>query len=216
MAIIFQPFDEFWVPVFATTIYLIVVFVLRGWMKDRQPYKLNTLLGLHNVLLCFISICMTVGFIHRVFLAAEHGLLGIYCGSTKENNDGFIFWSTVFYVSKYYELLDTVRILTDLKLNHPLLSGLRCFAQERTFLASCVASCLSRLRLLACKHRRDYDGMDYCFQQFFRSRYYVLLLRNAGRLKIVLSRYLRILVLFEKRRLVEKIPHILANCTICG
>ncbi len=99
-------------PLTGIVVYLVVIFGLREWMKKREPWELNTVLAIHNGFLCLLSTMMSIGFVvNVVYLGTNFGWLSaVYCGTSVPHKDlmYLFFWSEVFYVSKYYELLDTV------------------------------------------------------------------------------------------------------------
>lgn len=128
-----DPYHPMWHPfnpdfpylgVLAIVIYLTVITVLWVIMKDKKPFQLNTLLGLHNLFLCFLSTLMAGGIFYNVVsIFLTDGLYGAYCGSPPTDeplygqnyvygaNQKLFLWTNVFYISKYYELLDTVFVV---------------------------------------------------------------------------------------------------------
>lgn len=107
-----QPFRNPAWPLGGIVCYLVVIFAMREWMKNRKAWELNTALAVHNGLLCVLSTAMSIGFVANVLhLGLNYGWLnGVYCGIDVSHKDlmSLFFWTEVFYVSKYYELLDTV------------------------------------------------------------------------------------------------------------
>lgn len=64
----------------------------------------------HNLILIIFSATVMLRATPLVIgWGQEHGLLAAYCDVDKSmwNNGGFGFWATVFYLSKYYEFVDT-------------------------------------------------------------------------------------------------------------
>jgi len=53
---------------------------------------------------------LLLGFIKNVWgYIASHGLYGVYCGGLDEEKDNHLFWwINLYYLSKYYEFLDTI------------------------------------------------------------------------------------------------------------
>jgi len=98
------------VPVTAVGVYLVVLYVLRGWMKDRQPLELRLPLFLHNAFLCAISVALTLGTVFSVLrMWSAHGLFNTYCGLLDSAEAmPLMNWCYLFYLSKYYELFDTL------------------------------------------------------------------------------------------------------------
>lgn len=106
------PFYEPITPWITILIYLLTIFLLHAWMKNRKPFEMRTLLGLHNLVLCIFSFYMTVGLGFRLIQVVQKGgLFGVYCGTTEYDMDKLLYWCDLFYLSKYYELLDTVFVV---------------------------------------------------------------------------------------------------------
>jgi len=104
------PFTPFWPIPIVMVGYLVVVFGLQYIMRSYQPVKLPYLLALHNFLLCIMSLVLTLGSGYEAYrLWRDYGWLSVYCGSMDADVDiRMARWSVAFYLSKYYELLDTV------------------------------------------------------------------------------------------------------------
>jgi hypothetical protein len=108
----FPLFDDYKFPLYTSIMYLTLIFFLYKWMEKRNAMKLNIILGIHNLFLCLLSIVMFVGFLRGIVLIyQEDGLLSLYCGSSTKNNEIMLYWASIFYLSKYYELLDTVFVI---------------------------------------------------------------------------------------------------------
>lgn len=119
-----QPKDESIVwPLGGIVTYLSVIFLLRLWMRSKPmgcfDKALRWPLVIHNYILCIFSLVLVVGIAHRVvdIFFSCGGLFATYCGCpmTRTNNEfgteqnrNLMFWAYLFYLSKYYELLDTV------------------------------------------------------------------------------------------------------------
>jgi len=120
----------------AVTVYLLVVFGLREWIRSRttttttsSATSTNDLFELHpivvpahNFFLCGLSFIMLCGLSWQVLLAyfsvttrpAPSTTMAqeFFCDEEKRLTTGpIVFWFYVFYLSKYYELLDTVIIV---------------------------------------------------------------------------------------------------------
>jgi len=68
------------------------------------------LAALHNLVLIVFSATVFLKATPLVFSwGREHGFLAAYCDKDKSmwNDGGFGYWATVFYLSKYYEFVDT-------------------------------------------------------------------------------------------------------------
>lgn len=73
------------------------------------------ILQVHNMVLCVASAVMLAGCVVEVFRRADaqRGWLWMLCESTATSPSGpLFFWSYMYYLSKYYEMLDTVLALS--------------------------------------------------------------------------------------------------------
>lgn len=110
------PLSSAYYPVSAILCYLTLIFSLQHYMRNRPPVKLRIATFLHNVFLCLLSIAMAVGVLSEVvklfFLrnVMPHGpLREALCDLSGESMQGRMgWWMYIFYVSKFYELGDTV------------------------------------------------------------------------------------------------------------
>lgn len=113
--------------VFGIVGYLALIFCLRRFMRDREAIKIRSLIVLHNVFLCSLSLAMGVGVLVEVIRILMNpppspsvsSLREAVCDTTGAAMTGRMgWWMYVFYVSKYYELVDTViMVLTKRRLN---------------------------------------------------------------------------------------------------
>eukprot|EP00667_Euglena_gracilis_P018905 EG_transcript_20170 len=87
--------------------YLLLVAVLDR-LKPRL--ELRGLQAAHNLVLCGGSLAMFLGLLVELALRASRSGTGwIICESPSTSAEGpLFFWSYVYYLSKYYELIDTV------------------------------------------------------------------------------------------------------------
>ena len=106
------PYNLEFFPVVPATvvIYFVVIGVLRFFMKDRPPMEVNVLLAIHNFILCAFSFICFFGQFYEAFLIYKNfGVYAMYCGSFDDDWDlRMAQWGIAFYLSKYYELFDTV------------------------------------------------------------------------------------------------------------
>jgi len=110
----YSPFHPIpYLPLGSIVVYLLIIGVLHRFMRNRKPFELTFLLGLHNLFLCLWSLLMFSGLIYRVFSVVRgFGVYAAYCGTTfREEDEKLVFWAQMFYLSKYYELLDTVFVV---------------------------------------------------------------------------------------------------------
>lgn len=79
-------------------------------MKNRKAFDLKWFNFLHNAFLCLLSLAMTVGIIYEVVKdSLANGFHHSYCDEKGDLTSNRIYvWIFIFYVSKYYEFLDTV------------------------------------------------------------------------------------------------------------
>lgn len=106
------PFSELSIVWGSMAAYLVIIFGLQLWMKDKTPYVMMNVTRVHNVILCVWSLVMCVGTIIPVYrLYNEHGSRALFCGITKDTPmmvGLFGYWRYHYYLSKFYELFDTV------------------------------------------------------------------------------------------------------------
>lgn len=96
-------------------------------MRDCRPIKMRYFIFMHNVFLCVLSGAMGFGIIAevlRVLVAPTPNLKvsplrEVLCDTTSSFMTGRMgWWMYIFYVSKYYEFVDTViMVLTKRRLN---------------------------------------------------------------------------------------------------
>jgi len=104
------PFSHFQIPVVIAVSYLISLVVLQSYMKERKPYVLKYPTFFHNVNLTLLSLVMFLGSSYGAFLKyRSQGFKdGLVCEQEAEPMHGPLFyWSYIFYLSKFYELIDT-------------------------------------------------------------------------------------------------------------
>jgi hypothetical protein len=80
-----------------------------GFNGTKSP-AFNGLIALHNVILVVFSATVMIKATPVVFgVIREHGWRQAYCDNDRSmwNGTSFGYWATVFYLSKYYEFIDT-------------------------------------------------------------------------------------------------------------
>jgi len=106
------PFSDLSIVFGGMITYLVVIFSLQLWMKNRKAFDLTYITRVHNVILCLWSLVMCVGTAGPAWeLYQKHGLRACVCGIGKDTNmmvGLFAYWRYHYYLSKYYELFDTV------------------------------------------------------------------------------------------------------------
>lgn len=107
-----------WTPaVVITSAYFCIILLGKFIMRNRKPFELKTALNIHNLILLVMSVGMLLGGLFEIFnTVLKHPFLDVYCSSTERNGSytlskGGLFWSYLFYISKFYEFVDTVFIV---------------------------------------------------------------------------------------------------------
>jgi len=114
-----MPFMHPFTPWIGVALYIGFVMKMQNLNRERKgPWVgewINWFALIHNVFLVILSLVMCVGIIAASFeRAASRGWFSIICGdvSGRELLRGKLgFWIYVYYVSKYYELIDTLILL---------------------------------------------------------------------------------------------------------
>jgi len=104
------PFSHFQLIVFVSILYLVSLFSLKNWMKDRKPYTLKYATFVHNVILTLISTIMFIGAAYGAALKYQNQgfFAGLVCEQDPQPIKGPLFyWSYIFFLSKFYELGDS-------------------------------------------------------------------------------------------------------------
>ncbi|KAF2069607.1 hypothetical protein CYY_009072 [Polysphondylium violaceum] len=104
------PFSNWKWPAATAVVYLVVIFTLKTLMKNRKAFSLKGFSIVHNINLIILSVAMMTGVLHAAYeQAKEQGAFSLVCEKTDQAVQGRIgFWIYVFYLSKFYELIDTV------------------------------------------------------------------------------------------------------------
>jgi len=104
------PFSHIQVPVILSILYLISLYSLQAYMKDKKPQLMKKFTFVHNTLLTILSTLMFLGTSYGAFLKYQsQGFFnGLVCEQEIEPIRGPLFyWSYIFYLSKFYELIDS-------------------------------------------------------------------------------------------------------------
>jgi len=95
--------------------YVLIVFSTQYWMKDRKRFDLYFVIVGHNLLLCALSIVMLFAVVYEVYqkwMQNGQSLELLFCDSEGKLSEGRqVAWFYIFYLSKFYELLDTLIIV---------------------------------------------------------------------------------------------------------
>ncbi|GKT41659.1 elongation of fatty acids protein 2 [Colletotrichum spaethianum] len=129
------PFSTFSGAMAMVVLYLVVIFGGREVMRNRKPMELNTLFKIHNLFLSLLSGALLVLFIEQLVPSLWRG--GLYeniCGASGWTQPLVLLYY-INYLTKYYELIDTVFLmvkkkpLTFLHCYHHPATALLCFSQ---------------------------------------------------------------------------------------
>eukprot|EP00033_Pygsuia_biforma_P000180 GCRY01000229.1.p1 GENE.GCRY01000229.1~~GCRY01000229.1.p1 ORF type:complete len:319 (+),score=41.51 GCRY01000229.1:137-958(+) len=107
-------FSQPHVPVVGAILYLVTVFSLKKFMENRKPFELKWASTIHNFNLFVISIVTVFGSLYQANQLLEKNafsLSHVFCEEKSVGNPvqgAMGFWCFVFYLTKYYELVDTV------------------------------------------------------------------------------------------------------------
>uniref|UniRef100_A0A7S3DFA5 Elongation of fatty acids protein n=1 Tax=Palpitomonas bilix TaxID=652834 RepID=A0A7S3DFA5_9EUKA len=107
------------IPIGAAAVYLVTVFTLQKIMaRVEKPFTLVGATVVHNIILCLWSLAMWVGILVELAslgMKMKWGNLEevLFCDADHAvvNKGRLYFWVYVFYISKFYELLDTVLLV---------------------------------------------------------------------------------------------------------
>lgn len=91
-------------------VYLFILWLIRRILENRKPFDLRFAVACHNAVLGVLSLVMLIGIINSiVWRSIVTSFWESWCmpGRSHTRGDG-CFWEYVFYVSKYYELVDSI------------------------------------------------------------------------------------------------------------
>lgn len=112
------PLTSYWTPLTIGASYLVGVYLLQMFMKNRERIPAKTFSLIHNFnmyaisIICFLGI--GYGVAQTLYLNGwAKGVEYLFCDSRREyiNKGPLFFWMYIFYLSKFYELIDTVLIV---------------------------------------------------------------------------------------------------------
>jgi fatty acid elongase 3 len=107
------PLSHWQWPALSVVLYLIVVALLSSYMKSRAAFNLRLVTVGHNTILSLGSLVMFLGtaFELQRRYAQSGTAVWFCCESATKSSGPLYFWSYVYYLSKFYEMLDTVFVL---------------------------------------------------------------------------------------------------------
>jgi len=104
------PFSQFQVPLVASLVYLVLLYGLQAFMKDRKALTLKYVTLVHNIILTCLSTVMFLGAAYGAYIKyqTQGFFAGLVCEQEPQPIHGWLFyWSYIFYLSKYYEFVDS-------------------------------------------------------------------------------------------------------------
>jgi len=107
------PLSRWQWPVISVVLYLIVVALLSYYMKSRAAFNLRLVTVGHNMILSLGSLVMLLGTAVELQRRYAHSgtVAWFVCEDATASSGPLYFWSYIYYLSKYYEMLDTVFVL---------------------------------------------------------------------------------------------------------
>ncbi|KAM9958241.1 hypothetical protein ACTFIW_001102 [Dictyostelium discoideum] len=104
------PLSSYVFPFSTSVIYVLVIFALQAIMKNKKGMVLKGFSIIHNINLIILSFSMMSGVMYAAYQQyLEQGAFSLVCEQSSQSVQGRIgFWIYIFYLSKYYELIDTV------------------------------------------------------------------------------------------------------------
>lgn len=107
------PMSDYRIPLATGVAYIFTLLCIKAFMRDREAMQLRGFTALHNGFLSVLSLIMFCGQLYETVQAA--GALGwgnVFCWQQSGPPNGSLyFWAYLFYLSKYYELIDTVLLV---------------------------------------------------------------------------------------------------------
>jgi len=101
-------------PICLCAIYVTTVYALYLYKKDRNPSNVNVFVAIHNFILVVMSASMCLGVLYAIFELVSKGAttFDLICDEDLKMAKGPVFfWCYMFYLSKYYEFVDTIFIV---------------------------------------------------------------------------------------------------------
>ncbi|KAI8907732.1 ELO family [Powellomyces hirtus] len=94
----------------AWALYFSTILILKRYMRDRAAFTLRKATALHNLFLCLTSFFIFAGVIRYTHARAQtRGIDEVFCTTDTTSLSGPLTWFLyIYYLSKFYELLDTV------------------------------------------------------------------------------------------------------------
>ena len=121
------PLTEWYCPIIGIALYGLILAVLPALVKGTKRWECKTYSVIHNIILAFGSLIMLLGVLFGTAKnVRSKGWYILICDEDPNPIRGSaFFWCYIYYLSKYYELVDSVLII--LKHNFRQLSVLHCW-----------------------------------------------------------------------------------------
>eukprot|EP00413_Alexandrium_margalefii_P043881 CAMPEP_0204591270 /NCGR_PEP_ID=MMETSP0661-20131031/50262_1 /ASSEMBLY_ACC=CAM_ASM_000606 /TAXON_ID=109239 /ORGANISM="Alexandrium margalefi, Strain AMGDE01CS-322" /LENGTH=266 /DNA_ID=CAMNT_0051601377 /DNA_START=60 /DNA_END=860 /DNA_ORIENTATION=- len=107
------PLSHWCWPVLGVSSYLLGILVLSVVMRSREAFQLRNATVAHNLVLSAGSLAMFLGAAVELWRrrARSGGLEWFFCEDARSTEGPLYFWSYIYYLSKYYEMFDTILVL---------------------------------------------------------------------------------------------------------
>eukprot|EP00177_Eucheuma_denticulatum_P008526 GFKZ01015512.1.p1 GENE.GFKZ01015512.1~~GFKZ01015512.1.p1 ORF type:complete len:285 (-),score=26.14 GFKZ01015512.1:481-1335(-) len=108
------PLSSVYYPPLAIVSYLALIFSLQRLMRHRPPIRVPLLTFVHNLFLCILSLLMCLGVVTEILKLLINNpfptsMRYILCDPNSHSMTSRLgWWMYVFYLSKFYELIDTL------------------------------------------------------------------------------------------------------------
>lgn len=109
-----SPLSHWHAPTITVFVYLVSVFSLSRLMRDRKGLELRDATAAHNMFLSAWSLVMFLGATYELWQRyVQTGTFDwFFCEYSSTHPEGpLFFWSYIYYMSKYYEMLDTLLVI---------------------------------------------------------------------------------------------------------
>lgn len=105
-------YDHWHIAIFASVLYIVIIFGGRALMANRHPFSVRLLMALWNWSLAIFSLIGTIRCLPEfVHILVNEGLERSYCSSSYYADNRVTFWYWLFVWSKIIELGDTLFIV---------------------------------------------------------------------------------------------------------
>ncbi|KAI8808399.1 GNS1/SUR4 family-domain-containing protein [Cladochytrium replicatum] len=104
------PMTSLQVILISWVLYFSTIIGIQIYMKNRQPFKLKTITAYHNLGLCLASLAMFIfTAIDTIERYQNHGMGEVFCTTNPKSLKGRLWYTMyIYYLSKFWELFDTV------------------------------------------------------------------------------------------------------------